>query len=100
MIVQINDDIPLVYRKIQLGLPVSGLSVTVTVYDGHTGEVLLPSTALSEVFAGFYRYIWSGGLPTKRHCLAVYTESDKVTDEFFDVEDTESDVAMSSGRTT
>jgi hypothetical protein len=100
MIAQVSEDIPLVYRKIQGGQAVTGLSVTVTVFDALTGSVLLSSHPLTEVFPGFYRYVWTGGISTKRHCLAVYTEGGKIVDEFFDVDDTDADVELQSGKAT
>ena len=98
MIVQINDPIPLAFRKISAGNPVAGLTVTVTVVDALTGTVLLSSTAMTEVSSGLYSYQWSSGVQTQMQCLATYFDGSSYYDEFFEVEDVQSGFESLEGR--
>ena len=95
---QINQSIPLTFSRISDGVRVTGLSVTVTVYDDNTNSVLLASTALTET-SGIYRYTWSG-VTSFKNCRATYQESGKFWDEYFTIEDEDDIVEGRSGRAT
>lgn len=94
---QINTRIPLAFKKSSNGVSQTGLSVSVTVRRLPSGSAVLTSQALTEVVPGLYTYDWSGSA-SPGSFIATYTEGGRTYDEFFDIEDLESNLDSSDGR--
>ena len=93
---QVNQTIPLAFNKILNGSPLTGLAITVTVYDAGSNSILLASTALTEVSPGVYIYNWAG-VTVFTNCRAVYTENSNQWDDFFTIVDIDNVVENRTG---
>ncbi len=94
---EINQNIPLAFRKILNGAPVTGLTVTVTVFNAQTNAVLLSSTSVPEVASGVYIYVWSG-VTSFTNCRISFSESGNAWDEFITISDDDDTVERLSSR--
>ena len=91
---QINQVIPLTFRKLLNGQPITGLTVSVVVYEVNTNAILLASTLLVET-SGVYNYNWAG-VSEFKNCRATYSDGENEWDEYFTVSDIDDQIERSS----
>lgn len=74
-----SDVIPLSYQRLFGGTLITGLTVSVMVFNKRTNATLLPTTACTESpsGSGLYLYMWTHGLTQDTICQVVYTVSGK-----------------------
>lgn len=94
------DAIPLYFQRVRNGVPVTGLTVTVSVSNAATGASLLALTSLTEVTPGLYSYVWTPGISTQTECISTYTTGGLQFKETLTIDDTIKQLLLEAGRVT
>ena len=94
------DSIPLYFQRVRYGVPVTGLSVTVSVVSAATGATLLATTTLTEVTPGLYSYVWVPGISVQTECIATYTTGGVQFKETITIDDAIKQLLSETGRVT
>lgn len=94
------DSIPLYFQRVRNGVPVTGLSVTVSVANASTGVSLLASTTLTEVTPGLYSYVWVPGISVQTECVVTYSTGGLQFKENITIDDAIRQLLSEAGRVT
>ena len=97
-----TENVPLFFIRMHAFVPVTGLTVKVSVVNAMTDALLLPQTsAFEQGGSGLYSYSWNHGIAVDTECVATYFVTDllgtKEYKEFFSINAARNEIETNQG---